>query len=95
VLKETDYAFVLEHYNNKVIPKSAILEILIELAQGKKVELSNYKAIAEDTLAEEIQQLVAVQRDATINVLMGMLMAKYRGKVDGQTVMKLLQRYKK
>ena len=95
VLKETDYAFALEHHNNQVIPKSAILEMLVELAQGKKVDLGKYKAISEDALAEEIQQLVAVQKDTTINALMGMLMAKYRGKVDGQMVMKLLQKYKK
>ncbi|HHE36706.1 MAG TPA: Glu-tRNA(Gln) amidotransferase subunit GatE [Candidatus Woesearchaeota archaeon] len=77
------------------IPRSAVFEILVELAHGKKPDYEKYKVMSDDELKKEIRKLVKENPDAPINALMGMLMARFRGRVDGRKAMELLNKYKK
>jgi len=75
------------------IPSSAVFELLVELAHGKKPDYKKYKVVSDDELEKEIRKLVKENPAAPIKALMGMLMAKYRGKVDGRKAMALLKKH--
>ncbi|KYK27334.1 hypothetical protein AYK26_03690 [Euryarchaeota archaeon SM23-78] len=77
------------------IPSSAVFEILTEIAHSKKPDYDKYKGISDKELEKEIAELIKKNPDAPIKALMGMLMAKYRGKVDGKKAMDLLKKHMK
>lgn len=92
---------VLEHLdvfaraNKNEIPQNAVFEILCDIAHGKESDFDEYKGISDDELEQEVIDLIKKEKDAPINALMGMLMAKHRGKIDGQKAMELLKKQKK
>jgi len=94
-LQEKDFGMVLEHVQKGIVPKSAAFEILSEVAQGKMVNIEQYKGISDEKLEEEIRQLVEKEKGAPINALMGIIMAKYKGRVEGRVVIEILKKYYK
>ncbi|MBU1975062.1 MAG: Glu-tRNA(Gln) amidotransferase subunit GatE [Nanoarchaeota archaeon] len=89
-----DHLDVIEILDQGKIPKSAVFEILTELAQGKKVDYSRYKSVDAGFVEKIVKDVVANDPDAPIGALMGQAMAKLRGKADGKIVMELLKKYK-
>ena len=51
--------------------------------------------MSDEALEKEIATLIKDNDEVPINALMGMLMAKHRGKVDGKKAMELLNKHKK
>lgn len=92
-LQEKDFGFVLKHLNEGKIQRGAVFEILSELARGKMVNIEQYRGISNEKLEQEIKLLVEKERGAPLNALMGIIMGKYRGAVDGKKVMALLKKY--
>ncbi|MEK6839983.1 MAG: hypothetical protein AABX72_03510, partial [Nanoarchaeota archaeon] len=88
-----DFGFVLEQLHKGSVPKSATLEMLSELAQGKHVNVDQYKVVSTDALEDDIRVLIQKEKGASLNALMGMIMAKYKGRADGKKVMDLLKKY--
>ena len=86
---------VLAKANKNEIPESAVFEILTEIAHGNKPRYEKYRELSDDELEKEIADLMHKNKDAPINALMGLLMAKHRGKVDGKKAMELLKKHKK
>lgn len=91
-LTDTQYKEVLSYLDQGLISKEAVLDILVEILQGKKVDIEKYKAVDEKTLEIELKALIQENKGAPINALMGEAMKKYRGKIDGQRVMVLLKK---
>ena len=91
-LRDGDYREVLGYFSNGLISKEAVLDILVEILQGKKIDLHKYKAVDEKTLEKELKEFIIAHKDAPFNALMGEAMKKYRGKVDGQKIMELLKK---
>lgn len=83
---------ILEKIND--IPKSAIYELLVNVAKGKELDFSKYKKADEKEVEKVVKEVVAADPDAPIGALMGQAMAKLRGKADGKLVMQLLQKHK-
>ena len=92
-LQEKDFWFVLEEISKGTLTKSAAFEILSELAQGKMVNLEQYKTVSDEKLREEIEKLVKEQKGAPLNALMGMIMERYKGRIDGKKVMEIIKKY--
>lgn len=86
---------VFEKADKGEIPTSAVFEILAEIANDKKPDYEKYKGLSDSELEGEIVKLIKDNKEAPINALMGMLMAKHRGKVDGKKAMELLNKHKK
>jgi Glu-tRNA(Gln) amidotransferase subunit E-like FAD-binding protein len=93
VLKHIDALFEKAHSGQ--IPKSAVFEILSEIAHGNKPDFSKYTGADPGEIEKEIMKLMGDLKDASIQALMGILMKKYRGRIDGKTLMDLLKKYKK
>jgi len=94
-IQDKDYHFVLENLEKKTIPKEAALEVLTTVAEGKKVDLADYKGISKDKLEKEIKQMVIKNKELSINALMGIIMKKYGKSAEGKTVMNILKRHHK
>ena len=93
-LTDKDFEFIFSSLNQEKIQKSAIIEILTEILQGKHIDLNKYKPVSEDNVEKDIHELVEQKPDLTIQALMGIVMNKYKGKVDGKKVMEILRKYK-
>jgi Glu-tRNA(Gln) amidotransferase subunit E-like FAD-binding protein len=77
------------------ISKAAVFEILAEIAHGKKPDFAKYKALSDDNLEIEIIDLIEKNKKMTIPALMGQLMKKHPGKIDGKLAMQFLKKHKK
>ena len=71
--------------------------ILKELDKGKTIEdiIEKYKIISEQDLENQIKQIIKEKPNLNASAYMGLVMAKYRGKVDGKRVMELVKKFAK
>lgn len=91
-LKETDYEEVLGYLQEGKIPKDAIAEILIKKIRKEHIDMDQFKGISDEQLEGEVRVIVAEKPGLNVGGYMGLVMAKYRGKVEGKKVMELLKR---
>ncbi len=94
-LKDSDFKFLLSALNTKAVNKEAILDVLSKLVQGHRVTLDDYKQVSEDKLEHEVKDTISKNKDASFNAIMGILMQKYRGKVDAKLLAGLINRHLK
>ncbi len=93
--KEEDFRLVLENLENKNLNKESAFEVLTEIAKGKKIDLSKYKQVDLDKLESDIKSIVEKNKELSIGALMGIVMNKYRGKVEGKVVSEFIRKYSK
>ena len=79
------------HLDNGRITKEAIIDIFAEIIKGNKIDLKKYAAVAEDNIENEIKKIVDSKPGLNISAYMGLVMAKYRGKIEGKKVMEVLK----
>lgn len=98
-LKEIDITKHLDELlikvSNNEITNEAVFEILVEIAHDRKVDYSKYKTIDEKVVEDEIKEIIEKNPGKTSGALMGIVMAKFRGKIDGKKVNELLSKYSK
>jgi len=94
-LTDVHFREVLEFLDAGSISKEAVIDILVEILQGKKVDLDKYKAVDEKTVEKELHEIINANPGASINAMMGEAMKKLRGKVDGKVIMDLLKKQMK
>ncbi len=92
MLTDEQYREVLGYLDQDLISKEAVLDILVEMLEGKKIDFHKYKAVDESILDRELKELIYANKGASFNALMGEAMKKYRGKVDGKRIMTLLKK---
>jgi len=97
--KKQDFDLVLGLYSKKQISKSAINEILTEIAKGHKPNINKYKLLDEKILDKEIKKiieknrkLITEKKERSIKILMGELIKKFRGKTDNSLLFKKLKK---
>ena len=69
--------------------------MLRDLAEGRKPNLSKYSEVSLSELESFIGDLVNKNKGVPVNGLMGDIMKKYHGSVDGSLAMKILKKYVK
>ena len=74
------------------IAKESVAEAIVAKAKGK-FSLDEYKAISEDELEEDIRKIVESMQGKPFGAVMGEVMKKYRGKVDGKKASDLIRKY--
>ncbi len=94
-LKNKDFDFVFSSLNNNEITKEAIPEILIDILEGNKINLKKYQPVSYEDVEKEIKDIIKKNKKLTINAVMGMIMEKHRGKVEGKKVIELIKKYVK
>ncbi len=89
-LKHFDIIFFA--LQNEKIDESAILDILTEAAKGNEIDLQKYKKIDVADVESEIIKIIKTNQSLSPNGLMGIIMQKYRGKVDPKRVMDIIKK---
>jgi len=92
--KIRDYHFkeIFDKLSKKEIPNEAVKEILIEISKGNKVDYSKYKTINENEIKKEVILVIKENKGASTNAIMGILMQKFRGKIDGKKLIELIKK---
>ncbi len=91
LIKDKDLEQIFEKLEKGNITKNSVIEILTEIALGKKMNLEKYK-VAEIDLKNEIKKLISKHPGLTIGAYMGMIMNKFKGKIDGKKAMEILKK---
>ena len=91
-LDDDDFEEILSYLNEKKIAKEAVIDLLIKKIKNEKIDLNQFAGVLEKDLEKEIKDLIASKPGLNTGAYMGIMMAKYRGKVDGKKVMEMLNR---
>ena len=91
--KEKEFRFILEALELNKISKDSVIDILMDIARGKEVNLAEYSPMDTSKLEKEIAKLVEKNKNFTTGALMGLVMKKFSGKVDGKLAAKLVMKY--
>jgi len=86
---------VLDYLNKGKIAKEAIIDLLIKKIKNEKIKLEEFTGISLKEIEKDIKKLIDEKKGLNIGAYMGILMGKYRGKVDGKKVMELLRKFVK
>jgi len=86
---------VLGYLNDGTIPKDAVQDVLVKLGKGGKINLNDYKGVDDSALEKEIAAIVKGKPGLNMGGYMGLVMAKFKGKVDGKKASQLLQKFMK
>jgi Glu-tRNA(Gln) amidotransferase subunit E-like FAD-binding protein len=94
-LEKEHFDEVLEYLEKGKIAKEAIIDLLIKKLKNEKIDLEKFATISEKVLEKEIKELIEKKKGLNLGAYMGILMSKYRGKVDGKKIMGLLRKFVK
>ncbi|MBI2658825.1 Glu-tRNA(Gln) amidotransferase subunit GatE [Candidatus Woesearchaeota archaeon] len=83
-LKNSDFEEVLSYLNQGKIAREAIIDLLIKKIKNEKIDISNFEAVSEKQLEEEIRKIIKEKPNLNMSAYMGLVMARHRGKVDGR-----------
>ena len=87
-----DFEDVLSYYYEGKIAKEAVIDLLEKKSRGEKIDLSHFESVSEKELEKEIKKIIEEKQGLNASAYMGLIMAKYRGKVDGKKVMELVKK---
>ncbi len=93
-LKKEDFDFIFENLEKKKINNEALLDILYELGKGNKIDLNKYSSLSLNEIEVEVKKTIKENPGVSVNGLMGDLMKKFKGRVDGKLVISLIKRFK-
>ncbi|MEK6875898.1 MAG: hypothetical protein AABX63_00685, partial [Nanoarchaeota archaeon] len=92
-LKGEHFDEILDYLNKGIIAKEAIIDLLIKKIRNEKIKLEEFAGVSLEDLEKEIKELLEKKKGLNIGAYMGILMGKYRGKIDGKKIMELLRKY--
>ncbi|MDP3765763.1 MAG: Glu-tRNA(Gln) amidotransferase subunit GatE [Nanoarchaeota archaeon] len=92
-LKDNDFEEVLNYLNEGKIAKEAIIDLFVKKIKNEKVDLKEFAAVSEKELEKEIKKTIQEKPGLSVSAYMGLVMAKYRGKVDGKKVMEIVNKH--
>ncbi|MBI4453397.1 Glu-tRNA(Gln) amidotransferase subunit GatE [Candidatus Woesearchaeota archaeon] len=88
---------VLEKLDDGEINKQAVEEIFVSIARTGNVDFTKFKTVnttsSANDIEKEIKQIVEKNKELAFGALMGIIMNKYRGKVDGKLISEILRKY--
>lgn len=83
---------ILNLINDSKVPKNNLADALMDIVQGQ-FNLDKYKSTSDDDLEKEIEKIVKSKPGLNPGGYMGLVMAKFQGKIDGKKAMELLKKY--
>jgi len=84
---------ILSAFNEGKVVKEAILDLMANAAEGKKLNFKQFKSLDEKDIEKEIIKIIKKNKGAPFGGIMGDVMKKFRGKVDGKTVSELVKKH--
>ena len=68
-------------------------DIFSKLKDGKKIDLSTYSLVNMNSIENEVKKIVNENSELSVNAIMGMLMKKYKGRVEGKKLIELINKF--
>lgn len=91
LIKEGHFLEIFDSLDKGSISKDSVFNILAEVALGRKPDFSKYRLEKID-LEDEVKGLLREKPGLSFSAYMGLLMAKYKGRVPGQDIAKALKK---
>lgn len=91
-IDEKTLTIVFDELNKGKISKEAVFEILLEVSQGKNLNLKKYELMSEADLKQELKKIVKQSKGLPLNAIIGKAMAKFRGKADGKKIVEIIKK---
>jgi Glu-tRNA(Gln) amidotransferase subunit E-like FAD-binding protein len=91
--KDKEFRFILEALESNKITKDSVENIFVDIANGKEINLAEYSPIDSLKLEKEIEKIVKQNENSPMGTLMGLVMKKFGGKVDGKLAAQLVAKY--
>ena len=82
--KVDDFKEILSYLNDNKVPKDAIPDLLAKKIKKEKINLADYKGVDDSKLEDEIKKIIKSKPGLNMGGYMGLVMAKFKGKVDGK-----------
>ncbi len=89
-IKEKDIEKALELVNKGTLPKNNLAAAVADMAKGS-FDPKKYQGASSDDLKKEIENIIKEKPGLNPGAYMGLIMAKFKGKVDGAQAMKILK----
>jgi Glu-tRNA(Gln) amidotransferase subunit E-like FAD-binding protein len=80
----------LKLVNNGKISKNNLAEALLDIVNGQ-LDIDKYKGVSDEDLKKEIQAIIKSKPGLNPGAYMGLIMAKFKGNIDGSKAMALLK----
>ncbi|MBD3164794.1 Glu-tRNA(Gln) amidotransferase subunit GatE [Candidatus Woesearchaeota archaeon] len=90
-IKHSHIEHVLKLINNAQIPKSALENALADIVKGE-FYIEDYKTASEEKVEKEIIKIVTQKPGLNPGAYMGIIMARFKGKIDGKKAMQILKK---
>ena len=91
-LGDEDFEEVLNYLNQGKIAKEAIIDLLIKKLNNEKINIRDFGNVSEKDLENEVKKMIDEKPGLNHSAYMGLIMARYRGKVDGKKVMEVVKK---
>ena len=87
-----DEAFrdIFSHIDSGEIPKESLMDAIAAKAQDD-FRLDDFRALSDDELRNVVQEIVAQMKDKPFGAVMGEVMKRFKGKVDGKRASALIR----
>ncbi len=93
ILTEAVLEKILEELVKGDIAENDIRNIMLKIASGEKFgEATKVEKVSADELENEINKIIKEKPGLAINAYMGLLMQKFKGKIDAKKAMEILKR---
>ena len=87
-----DFEQTLSYLEEGKISKEAIIDILAKKIKKEKIDLSEFESASEDDVEAEIKKIIREKPGLNQGAYMGLVMQKFRGKIEGKKIMELLKK---
>ena len=91
-LTDKEFEEIFSYLNKGKISKDVVIDVLIDYAKGE-FDLDKYAAASDEDLEGEIKKIVEEKKGLSVGAYMGIIMGKFKGKIDGKKAMDILKKF--
>lgn len=91
-LADKEYEEIFSYLNEGKISKDVVFDVLIDYAKGE-FDIGRYAKESGEDIEKEIKKICDENKGASQGALMGIVMQKFRGKIDGKKAMEVVKKY--
>ncbi len=93
LVKDDDLKKIFSALQSSAISKDSVMNILVDISKGKGMDLERYRMASAGDIEDEIRKIIEKNKGASVGAVMGMVMKRYQGKVDGKKVNELVRKH--
>lgn len=91
-LADKEYMEIFSYLNDGKISKEVVFDVLVDYAKGE-FNIDRYAKASHEDIEGEMKKICDENKGASQGALMGIVMQKFRGKIDGKKAMELVKKY--